>query len=103
ARRRASDVSVAGGAAGAVWARSDASKRESMGMKGPLRESAPGYGTRSADGQAPVEAECPACYPTRPMDRPQLSVVIPLFNEEENVQPLLDELFGELAKLGRSH
>jgi glycosyltransferase involved in cell wall biosynthesis len=36
------------------------------------------------------------------MDRPQLSVVIPLFNEEENVQPLLDELFGELAKLGRS-
>jgi len=37
------------------------------------------------------------------MDRPQLSVIIPLFNEEENVQPLLDELFGELAKLGRSH
>jgi glycosyltransferase involved in cell wall biosynthesis len=37
------------------------------------------------------------------MDRPQLSVVIPLFNEEENVQALLDELFTELAKLGRSH
>src|ERR1700682_1644152 len=37
------------------------------------------------------------------MDRPQLSVVVPLFNEEENVQPLLDELFAELAKLGRSH
>jgi glycosyltransferase involved in cell wall biosynthesis len=40
---------------------------------------------------------------TAPMDRPQLSVVIPLFNEEENVQPLLDELFAELAKLGRTH
>jgi glycosyltransferase involved in cell wall biosynthesis len=37
------------------------------------------------------------------MDRPQLSVVIPLFNEEENVRPLLDELFGELEKLGRTH
>ena len=37
------------------------------------------------------------------MDRPQISVVIPLFNEVENVRPLLDELFGELARLGRSH
>jgi glycosyltransferase involved in cell wall biosynthesis len=37
------------------------------------------------------------------MDRPQLSVVIPLFNEEENVQALLDELFAELAKLGRTY
>jgi glycosyltransferase involved in cell wall biosynthesis len=37
------------------------------------------------------------------MERPQISVVIPLFNEEENVRALLDELFGELAKLGRSH
>jgi glycosyltransferase involved in cell wall biosynthesis len=36
------------------------------------------------------------------MDRPQISVVIPLFNEEENVRALLDELFAELAKLGRS-
>jgi glycosyltransferase involved in cell wall biosynthesis len=36
------------------------------------------------------------------MDRPQISVVIPLFNEEENVGPLLDELFAELRKLGRS-
>ncbi|TMB10470.1 MAG: glycosyltransferase, partial [Deltaproteobacteria bacterium] len=37
------------------------------------------------------------------MDRPQISVVIPLFNEVENVRPLLDELFAELARLGRSH
>jgi glycosyltransferase involved in cell wall biosynthesis len=36
------------------------------------------------------------------MDRPQISVVIPLYNEEENVAPLLDELFAELGKLGRS-
>src|SRR5437762_8071621 len=36
------------------------------------------------------------------MDRPQISVVIPLFNEEENVRALLEELFAELAKLGRS-
>jgi glycosyltransferase involved in cell wall biosynthesis len=34
---------------------------------------------------------------------PELSVVIPLFNEEQNVTPLLDELFCELRKLGRSH
>src|SRR5690348_7313336 len=38
-----------------------------------------------------------------PMDRPQVSVVIPLFNEEDNVQPLLDELFVELEKLGRTY
>ena len=37
------------------------------------------------------------------MERPQISVVIPLFNEEDNVRVLLDELFGELGKLGRSH
>ena len=37
------------------------------------------------------------------MDRPQISVVIPLFNEEENVRALLDELFGELARLGRTY
>jgi len=37
------------------------------------------------------------------MDRPQVSVVIPLFNEEENVPALLDELFAELSKLGRSY
>src|SRR6266550_1060705 len=36
------------------------------------------------------------------MDRPQISVVIPLFNEEENVSALLDELFAELAKLERT-
>jgi glycosyltransferase involved in cell wall biosynthesis len=37
------------------------------------------------------------------MDHPRLSVVIPVFNEEENVRPLLDELFGALSALGRSH
>jgi len=37
------------------------------------------------------------------MDRPQISVVIPLFNEEENVRLLLDELVGELEKLGRTY
>jgi glycosyltransferase involved in cell wall biosynthesis len=42
------------------------------------------------------------CYPSAQMDRPQISVVIPLFNEEENVKPLLDELFVELGKLGRT-
>ena len=33
---------------------------------------------------------------------PQLSVVIPVYNEEQNVAPLLEELFAELDKLGRS-
>jgi len=37
------------------------------------------------------------------MDRPQISVVIPLFNEEANVAPLLEELFAELARLGRTY
>jgi glycosyltransferase involved in cell wall biosynthesis len=36
------------------------------------------------------------------MEHPQISVVIPLFNEEENVAALLEELLGELRKLGRS-
>jgi glycosyltransferase involved in cell wall biosynthesis len=44
--------------------------------------------------------------PLVPVDRPleggpDLSVVIPLFNEEANVQPLLDELFGALEVLGK--
>ena len=43
------------------------------------------------------------CYPRSPMDQPQLSVVIPVYNEEENVRPLLDELFSALVALGRSH
>jgi glycosyltransferase involved in cell wall biosynthesis len=34
--------------------------------------------------------------------RPEISVVIPFFNEAENVTPLLDELYRELKKLGRS-
>ena len=37
------------------------------------------------------------------MDRPQISVVIPLFNEEENVAALLEELFAELARLERTY
>src|SRR3981189_2965650 len=48
------------------------------------------------------EAQPCVLSPAR-MDRPQISVVIPLFNEVESVQALLDELFGELARLGRSY
>jgi glycosyltransferase involved in cell wall biosynthesis len=43
-----------------------------------------------------------ACYPTRPM-QPELSVVIPLYNEEANVEALLTELLGVLRGLGRSY
>src|SRR5579871_6860727 len=32
---------------------------------------------------------------------PDISVVIPFFNEEDNVGPLLDELYAHLKKLGR--
>src|SRR5438094_2060292 len=42
-----------------------------------------------------------AGYPARPM-QPELSVVIPLYNEEANVEPLLDELLGVLRGLGRT-
>jgi glycosyltransferase involved in cell wall biosynthesis len=42
-----------------------------------------------------------ACYPTRPM-QPELSVVIPLYNEEANVEPLLAELLGVLRGLSRT-
>jgi glycosyltransferase involved in cell wall biosynthesis len=34
---------------------------------------------------------------------PALSVVIPLYEEEANVAPLLDELFGVLERVGLSH
>jgi glycosyltransferase involved in cell wall biosynthesis len=37
------------------------------------------------------------------MDRPQISVVIPLFDEEKNVRALLDELFAMLGKLDRTY
>ncbi len=50
-----------------------------------------------------MAAKAAPCYPPSPMDAPQLSVVIPVFNEEENVRPLLDELFSALARLGRTH
>src|SRR5512133_1678721 len=33
----------------------------------------------------------------------EISIVIPLFNEEPNVAPLLTELFGTLRTLGRRH
>lgn len=36
------------------------------------------------------------------MPAPDVSVVIPLFNEEPNVKPLLDELYGVLRTLGKS-
>jgi glycosyltransferase involved in cell wall biosynthesis len=36
-------------------------------------------------------------------DAPDISVVIPLFNEEENVTPMLAELFDSLRTLSRSH
>jgi glycosyltransferase involved in cell wall biosynthesis len=34
---------------------------------------------------------------------PEISVVIPLYNEEGNVEPLLQELFPALRALGRTH
>lgn len=34
---------------------------------------------------------------------PEVSVVIPFFNEEENATPLLEELFANLKKLGRAY
>jgi glycosyltransferase involved in cell wall biosynthesis len=37
------------------------------------------------------------------MPNPHVSVVIPLFNEEPNVEPLLAELFGALRTLGRTY
>jgi len=43
-----------------------------------------------------------ACYPSRLM-QPDLSVVIPLYNEEANVESLLAELFGVLRGLGRTY
>jgi len=36
-------------------------------------------------------------------EHPYLSIVIPLFNEEGSLQPLLEELESVLAKLGRSY
>ena len=40
--------------------------------------------------------------PPSPPPRPDLSVVIPVYNEEANVEPLLEELSRALADLGRS-
>jgi glycosyltransferase involved in cell wall biosynthesis len=34
--------------------------------------------------------------------RPEISIVIPFFNEEQNVVPLLEELYRELRLIGRS-
>lgn len=38
-----------------------------------------------------------------PMDSPSISVVIPVFNEEENVEPLCSELFAVLDGLGQPY
>ena len=45
-----------------------------------------------------------ACEPVRGRgaEALELSVVIPLYNEQDNVSPLLEELFGVLSRLGRS-
>ena len=56
--------------------------------------------SRKHDGRLPAAER--ACYPTARM-QPELSVVIPLYNEEGNVEPLLTELFGVLRGLGRTH
>ena len=39
---------------------------------------------------------------TRLMD-PELSIVIPLYNEAENIEPLYDELTAALGEVGRSY
>ncbi len=43
-----------------------------------------------------------ALQPQDALAAPQLSVVIPLFNEEASVEPLLSELFDALRKIGQS-
>jgi glycosyltransferase involved in cell wall biosynthesis len=68
-----------------------------------LSENSPVNLTREAGKQATVVGAGGACYPPAPMAQPQISVVIPLFNEEENVTALLDELVGELKKLSRTY
>jgi dolichol-phosphate mannosyltransferase len=35
-------------------------------------------------------------------DRPDISVLIPLYNEEDSIQPLLERIFFVLRKTGRS-
>ncbi len=35
--------------------------------------------------------------------RPELSLLVPLYNEEENLEPLLDRIQEEMARLGRSY
>ena len=35
--------------------------------------------------------------------RPEISVVVPVFNEEENVSQLVAAVFASLRRLGRSH
>ena len=49
-------------------------------------------------------APAPAPAPGRAApEQIALSVIIPLYHEEANVEPLLDELFGVLRALGKSH
>lgn len=60
-------------------------------------------------GLAPSPTEYkPALYAAKPTNQttqlfPKLSVVIPLFNEAESIQPLYDELTDALTKIGQSY
>ena len=65
----------------------------------------PGTSTLTSPGaspgtSAPGEAGPTARPPPGGAERPRLSVVIPLFEEEQNVAPLLAELFTALRALG---
>jgi len=70
----------------------------------PLQEQATGQAEefRNSTPATLLPGAQSACYPTRPM-QPELSVVIPVYNEEANVEPLLTELFGVLRELGRTY
>src|SRR5229473_980289 len=63
---------------------------------------------RESDASTSARALAPAailaCEPAggRGAEAPELSVVIPLYNEQDNVSPLLEELLGALGRLGRS-
>ncbi|MGH7731839.1 MAG: glycosyltransferase family 2 protein [Candidatus Eiseniibacteriota bacterium] len=51
----------------------------------------------------PAPAEAPARDSGALREAPELSIVIPAYNERENVVPLFDELREALARVGRSH
>jgi glycosyltransferase involved in cell wall biosynthesis len=52
---------------------------------------------------SPAESSVGARQPARATLPPDVSVVIPVYNEEMNIKPLLDELFFELRKLGKTY